>query len=207
MLSYWRRTLGLGLNGGLEPSIVERAGQRGPVEHGNSRSEAPAFVTSPRSRLFQFTLHQSPTHPDLPSNYFSLFLLAASSDSPHPNVFLCITSPGRVRAPTKCSVSFCWTEWRGRCSTCLSRWGLCFFLPASPGGQSLASRARQSGFGSSLWFTALTLDKLANHLALSFLIYRARVWDPWPPWCVRSQWVHKMISISPGSWWVLRTRH
>lgn len=73
MLSYWARTLGLGLNGGLEPSIVERAGQCGPAEHGNSRSAAPASVTSPRSRLFQFTLHQSPTHPDLPSNYFSLF--------------------------------------------------------------------------------------------------------------------------------------
>ena len=79
-----------------------------------------------------------------------------------------------------------------------SSWGLCWFLRSFPGGQSLASGARQSRFESSLWLSALTSDKL-RVWHFGFLICKVRAWDHWPPWCVRSKWVYKMVSFPGGS--------
>ena len=64
-------------------------GPLGPMELRNFRG-GPSIKMS---------LVQSLTHPDLPSGCLSLFLLFTSSESPCPNVVLCITSPGRGSAP------------------------------------------------------------------------------------------------------------
>lgn len=64
-------------------------GPLGPVELRNFRS-GPSIKMS---------LVQSLTHPDLPSGCLSLFLLSTSSESPCPDVVLCITSLGRGSAP------------------------------------------------------------------------------------------------------------